>query len=88
MASSIGGDYSPQVGSTGWAHRQNEVASTNRPIGLGTLKGKMMPKARITSEQKEEIRTLYASGAFTQVMLADKFGLRQGTISAIVKKSR
>jgi DNA-binding MarR family transcriptional regulator len=55
---------------------------------LGTLKGEMMPKPRITSEQKEEIRALYASGAFTQVMLADKFGLRQGTISAIVKKSR
>jgi DNA-binding MarR family transcriptional regulator len=47
-----------------------------------------MPKTRITPEQKDEIRTLYGSGAFTQVMLADKFGLRQGTISAIVKKSR
>jgi DNA-binding XRE family transcriptional regulator len=48
----------------------------------------MMPKTRITPEQKEEIQMLYASGAFTQVQLADKFGLRQGTISAIVKKSR
>jgi hypothetical protein len=48
----------------------------------------MMPQVRITPEQKEEIRALYASGAFTQVMLADKFGLRQDTISVIVKKSR
>jgi len=46
-----------------------------------------MRRTKITVEQKEEIRTLYASGAFTQVKLAEKFGLRQGTISAIVKKS-
>jgi DNA-binding MarR family transcriptional regulator len=46
-----------------------------------------MRHMKITVEQKEEIRTLYASGAFTQVKLAEKFGLRQGTISAIVKKS-
>jgi hypothetical protein len=46
-----------------------------------------MRNTKITVEQKEEIRTLYASGAFTQVKLAEKFGLRQGTISAIVKKS-
>jgi DNA-binding MarR family transcriptional regulator len=47
----------------------------------------MMSQAKITPEQKEEIRTLYAAGAFTQVQLAEKFGLRQGTISAIVRKS-
>jgi DNA-binding MarR family transcriptional regulator len=46
-----------------------------------------MRHTKITVEQKEEIRTLYASGAFTQVKLAEKFGLRQGTISTIVKKS-
>lgn len=35
-----------------------------------------MSQAKITPEQKEEIRTLYASGAFTQVQLAEKFGPR------------
>jgi DNA-binding MarR family transcriptional regulator len=46
-----------------------------------------MRHTKITVEQKEEIRTLYASGAFTQVQLAEKFGFRQGTISTIVKRS-
>ena len=84
IASSIGGDCSHKsVLPTG---TQKKVASTNHQI-LGTYNGNVMPKPRVMSEQKDEIRTLYACGAFTQVQLADKFGLRQGTVIAIVRKS-
>ncbi len=45
-----------------------------------TPKGEKNPSAKLTKEQRDEIRRLYASGEMTQIPLAKKFGVVQGTI--------
>lgn len=42
--------------------------------------------AKLTFEQKQEIRTLYATGNFTQCQLAERFGVRQNTISLTISQ--
>lgn len=37
---------------------------------------------------KQDIRELYATGSYTQVQLAERFGLTQGTVSAIIRQAR
>jgi hypothetical protein len=41
---------------------------------------------RLTADQKQEIRQLYASGNVTQSELAVRFGVRQTTISLIIRQ--
>lgn len=43
------------------------------------------PIPRLTSEQVLSIRERYAKGGITQQALADRYGKRLGTISAIIK---
>lgn len=42
---------------------------------------------KLTEEGKAEIRELYSSGSYTQTQLGDMFGVSQGYISLLVKKS-
>lgn len=44
------------------------------------------PKAKITSEIADEIRDLYSFGTCSQQFLADKFGISQSVVSAIIRK--
>jgi len=48
------------------------------------IKGERAPKAKLTAEQVLEIRRLRAEG-WTQQRLADKFGIAQANISALLR---
>ncbi len=52
------------------------------------LRGEKNPNAKVTSSQAQEIRHLYQSGEHTQQELAELFGVKQVTISAIVTGKR
>lgn len=53
--------------------------------GKRTHKGSANSQAKLTEDIVREIRCLYATGTFTQIELARRFGVRQGTISEIVR---
>jgi hypothetical protein len=42
--------------------------------------------AKLTEDNVREIRRLYATGNFTQAGLASRFGIRQGSVSVIVRR--
>lgn len=44
-----------------------------------------MPTPILTIEQREEVRTLYATGDYTQRALAERYGVTQSNISAIIR---
>lgn len=54
-----------------------------RAHGLLSAKGEKNPHARLTEEQVVEIRNLYSEG-WTQVRLAERFGVAQTSVSRIV----
>ena len=54
-----------------------------RAHGLLSAKGEKNPHARLTEEQVVEIRNLYSEG-WTQVRLAERFGIDQTSVSRIV----
>lgn len=45
-----------------------------------------MSNARLTDEERKQIKGLHSSGLYTQQQLADQYGVNQSTISDIVKK--
>jgi len=49
-------------------------------------KDKMANKSKITSDQANEIKTLYATGLMTQKEIAKKYDVSTTTISHIVRK--
>lgn len=51
----------------------------------GKRRGESHPKARLTDEDCELIRSAYASGMFTYQQLADKFDCSKSTIRDIIK---
>lgn len=52
---------------------------------LGRPRGSRNLHVRVNDDMKKEIRALYATGAFTQAMLAEKFACDQTYISLIVR---
>lgn len=44
-----------------------------------------MPTPILTLEQRQEVRTLYATGGYTQQALAERYGVTQTNISTIVR---
>jgi predicted XRE-type DNA-binding protein len=65
------------------SHKDN----TQDAIRKGRFKFNL-PKPKLTSNQVEEIRTLYGSVDYTQSELAEKFGVHQSQISRIVRRLR
>ncbi len=49
------------------------------------LPGERHPMAKLTAAQVAEIRRLYATGAFTQKRLGERFGVKQANVSLIVR---
>lgn len=48
--------------------------------------GERSPRARLTTDDVREIRTSYAAGESTQRELADKYGVTQSSIGAVVRR--
>lgn len=51
-------------------------------------RGEHAPHSRLTTDQVQEIRRLYATGQFTTFTIGDQFGVRPETIGAIVHGKR
>ena len=52
------------------------------------LKGEKHPNCTISDKQIREIRSLYATGFFSQQAIANKFGIGQSAVSVFVRKKR
>jgi HNH endonuclease len=46
--------------------------------------GEQVNTAKLTAEQVKEIRDLYAAGGITQQVIADRYGINQRAVSAII----
>lgn len=57
-------------------------------IGLRDEHGQGNPACRLTDNQVAQIRASYASGAFTQQQIAERFGVRHQHVSRIVRGQR
>lgn len=73
---------------TAWNHRQ-ELNQIQGQLGeLNARMEAMMPSAstaRLSDNERTQIRGLYASGLYTQQELADQYGVSQPTIGDIVR---
>ncbi|KKL58122.1 hypothetical protein LCGC14_2228560 [marine sediment metagenome] len=69
-----------------WGTPQDNMADAVRHGRV--LNGEAHPFSTLTDEQAEEIRRLYATGEYYQRELAEKFGVKQGNISRIVRARR
>lgn len=58
------------------------------PGRIARVSGPLHPQARLSSEQVEEVRRLYAAGKITQRELATRFGVSEQTIGHIVRRER
>jgi len=63
---------------------QLEGLKTGRRFGRTGLKGERNPRSKITVEIVKEIRSLYATGEYSQQKIADKFEITQNMVSKIV----
>ncbi len=79
------------------AHRYNVCQSTVSGIVLGRTDTEGRPrkkrctdniKRKITVEQRDEIRALYAEGSITQTKLAERFGITQAHVSKIILQEK
>jgi hypothetical protein len=48
-------------------------------------RGELNPKTHLTESQVREIRELYAAGGISQITIGSKYGIRQTSVSAIVR---
>jgi hypothetical protein len=62
--------------------------SRANPERLVYLYGDANPRSKLTREQVERIRVLYALGGVTQRVLAARFGVTQPVISTVITKKR
>ncbi len=68
--------------------KQNAADRTARGRDGGKdRRGEHNGRAKLTADQAESIRILYATGKITQIRLAQAFGVDQTNISAIVRRS-
>lgn len=51
----------------------------------GKIDGELHPRAKITNEQAKEMRRLYALGELDQTQIGNLFGIKQRTVSNIVR---
>jgi uncharacterized protein YbaR (Trm112 family) len=49
-------------------------------------KGMAVPASKLTEQQVREIRTLYATGEYSQAQLAETYGLSQGSIGDLIRR--
>lgn len=69
-------------------HSQNSNDAIERKLMIpvnGHPFGEMHPNAKLTGQQAEEIRRIYAAGGFTQRELGLRFGISQTQVSEIVR---
>lgn len=64
---------------------RKEVISTFLAVRHGALAPQFQPKPYLTLEMIQEIRDLYACGAFRQIDLAHRFGLSQVDVSVLTR---
>jgi hypothetical protein len=50
--------------------------------------GESNPAAKVTDQQAEEIKRLYAAGGISQQRLAERYGLEQTSVSYIIRRRR
>lgn len=48
--------------------------------------GETAYRAKLSDVQVNEIRSLYATGSWTQVALADRFGITHGYVSKVIHR--
>src|SRR3989304_2520959 len=71
------------------ASRKGKTPNINyTPELRARMSAKRHSRIELTSEQKQEIIRHYASGIFTQEMLAEEFGVTRSAISKIVCKDK
>lgn len=65
-----------------WTDRQGNI---NHSVKKGlVLKGEKCPGAKLTNQQADEIRELYATKKYKQIEIAEMYGITDGQISRIV----
>lgn len=67
------------------SQNMQDMVNRNRRMDLG---GESNGNARLSNRDAEEVRKIYATGNFTQQMLAVKFNVSPATISNIVTNKR
>lgn len=60
--------------------------TTDRHLKGRSAKGQRIGKSKLDTQTVQAIRRLYASGKWTQIQLADQFGIEQSGISNIINR--
>lgn len=63
----------------------NENTRHAHAIGLINTRGEANPQSKLTQDQVQKIRKLYASGEYLQREIGEMFGVTKHTVSAIVR---
>jgi HNH endonuclease len=80
------GDRNAARTSEGRAARRRSMLARHE-LDPGMHRGEKSSSARVTAQDVQEIRELYATGEHSQSQIATQFGIAQTTVSAIVRRS-